>query len=95
MEPTGQWLLAGGGVALAGGALFGLLGSRKSDELNGKFSAHTLTTADRSGYSAVHRDALLANGLFVGGGLLALTGAVLWGAAPDLAPGSAGLWGRF
>ncbi len=100
MEPTGKWTAAGGLVLLAGATVTGLLGKKITSDLNQKYAARALTTADASSYGRAHTYGVLTTALLAGGGLATVTGLSLWMAAPDeveqgrLAP-SIGVSGRF
>jgi hypothetical protein len=77
-SPTLAFAVGGAGLALAaGGAVFGVLALRAHERQQTAADA-----GDRAGYdaasAAVRRNRLLADGLYVAGGLAVATGLVLW-----------------
>jgi hypothetical protein len=80
-----QWTLLGGGVALALGAVSGLVARSMNQSLTSKFDDHTLSTADASTYGKVSNLSSAANLLFIASAVAGTTALFLW-AADDDAP---------
>ena len=95
LERAGKWTAAGGAVLLAGGGVIGLLNGRLNSQLTQRYQEHTLAQSDLSSYHRVHTFNLLANAMFIAGGVAAATGLGLWIAAPDADEVQAGVSGRF
>ena len=83
---------------LAAGVTFALLDQQAAKDLDSRFHANTLTTADAAKYRTVATYNVLAPALLIGGGVVMATGLVLWGTAPSAHPTRGvdlGVQGRF
>lgn len=92
---AGPWLAGTGAALLAGAVTVTVLNHRASDELDRRFRAGTLTSADLASYRKVDRYNKLSQVLFASGGALTLSGIAIWTAEPARRSVVAGVAGRF
>jgi hypothetical protein len=86
---AGSWFTGSGLAMLAAGAVVGLTGKRLADELDNRYANRALRPGDGALYDRVDRYALIANALFVAGGVTTAAGLTLHAIAP--AGGGAGV----
>lgn len=77
----GGWSAVGGLALVAGGVVVGVLARSLNDDLTARHQANALTPDDRANYDRLGTCNVLANTLFVSGGLVTATGLYLWGSA--------------
>lgn len=77
----GGWGAVGGLALLVGGVVVGVLGRNLNDDLTARHMSNSLIPADRANYDRLGTYNVLANTLFVSGGLVTATGLYLWGSA--------------
>ncbi len=95
MRGAGPWLTSAGVALLAGGVTMSVMNRSLSNELDRKYAAGTLTSADLSSYRRVDQYNTLARALFASGGALTLAGVAFWTAAPERGRVVAGVAAQF